>query len=127
MNLLADEGVDRPIVEALRREGYTVLYVAEMSPGLSDTAVLAQAREVHALLLTADKDFGVLIFQQHQLTTGVILLRLAGLKPQEKARRVVRVLATYGRKMPKAFTVITPQHVRIRPLRMGSSSKRNSL
>ncbi len=31
MNLLADEDVDRPIVERLRREGYHVEYVAEMA------------------------------------------------------------------------------------------------
>jgi hypothetical protein len=30
MNLLADEGVDRQIVERLRQEGYSMLYIAEM-------------------------------------------------------------------------------------------------
>lgn len=30
MNLLADERVDRQIVERLRQEGYSILYVAEM-------------------------------------------------------------------------------------------------
>jgi hypothetical protein len=29
MNLLADEGVDKQIVERLRLDGYDVLYVAE--------------------------------------------------------------------------------------------------
>ena len=33
MNFLADEGVEREIVDALRSEGHDVLYVAEMSPG----------------------------------------------------------------------------------------------
>lgn len=40
MNLLADEGVDRQIVERLRQEGYSVLYIAEMEPGMSDDLVL---------------------------------------------------------------------------------------
>jgi hypothetical protein len=31
MNLLANEGVDRPIVERLRRDGHDVVYVAELS------------------------------------------------------------------------------------------------
>lgn len=34
MNLLADEGVDWPIVEQLRRDGHDVIYVAEMEPGI---------------------------------------------------------------------------------------------
>ena len=41
MNLLADEGVDRPIVEQLRLEGHSVLYIAEMSPGIDDDVILA--------------------------------------------------------------------------------------
>ncbi|TFU14395.1 DUF5615 family PIN-like protein [Thermus tengchongensis] len=57
MKLLADEGVDAPIVGRLRGEGHEVLYVAEMRPGIKDPEVLALAREEGALLLTTDKDF----------------------------------------------------------------------
>ncbi len=32
MNFLADEGIDRPIVDRLRQDGYNMLYVAEMAP-----------------------------------------------------------------------------------------------
>jgi hypothetical protein len=31
MNLLADEGVERQIVERLRWDGHTVLYIAELA------------------------------------------------------------------------------------------------
>ncbi len=31
---VADESVDRPIVEALRAQGVEVLYIAEMDPGM---------------------------------------------------------------------------------------------
>lgn len=58
MNFLADEGVDRQIVERLRIEGYSVLYVAQMQPGISDDVVLDLANQYNALLITADKDFG---------------------------------------------------------------------
>ena len=60
MNLLADEGVDRPIVEMLRQNGHTVLYIAEMSPSISDDLLLDTANEHNALLITLDKDFGEL-------------------------------------------------------------------
>lgn len=40
MNLLADESIDRQIVDALRAQGYNVGYVAEMDPGISDDIVL---------------------------------------------------------------------------------------
>ena len=40
MRLMADECVDREIVECLRAEGHEVFYVAEMDPGISDERVL---------------------------------------------------------------------------------------
>jgi hypothetical protein len=39
VNLLADEGVDRQIVDRLRQDGHSVLYIAEMEPGISDEAI----------------------------------------------------------------------------------------
>ena len=114
MNLLADEGVDRPIVERLRQEGYTVLYIAEMSPGINDDIILAQANASYALLLTLDKDFGELVFRQGLVHAGVILIRLAGLQPATKANVVARVLRERGAEMIDAFSVITPGTVRIR-------------
>ena len=36
MKFLADEFVDRQIVDRLRHDGHTVLYVAEMEPRISD-------------------------------------------------------------------------------------------
>lgn len=57
MNLLADESVDQQIVERLRQDGYSVQYVAEMDPGISDDVVLDLVDHEAALLLTADKDF----------------------------------------------------------------------
>ena len=61
MNILADESVDQPIVNRLREDGHTVLYVAEMDPGISDEVVLQEANNREFLLLTADIDFGELV------------------------------------------------------------------
>ncbi len=77
MNFLADEGVDRPIVERLRLERVSVWYVAEMQPSIADDLVLAIANQQGALLLTADKDFGELVFRQQRLAIGVVLIRKA--------------------------------------------------
>jgi hypothetical protein len=56
MNFVADESVDRLIVERLRREGYQVSYVAELEPGMLDEAVLkgltpARKAEIVALAI----------------------------------------------------------------------------
>ena len=49
MNLLADEGIDKQIVVRLREEGYSVSYVAEMAPGISDDIVLELANKEGSL------------------------------------------------------------------------------
>ena len=85
MNFLADESVDRRIVDRLRQDGHLVGYVAEMEPGISDDTVLDLANQEATLLLTADKDFGELVFRQRRLMPGIVLIRLAGLSPTRKA------------------------------------------
>ncbi|WP_164835699.1 DUF5615 family PIN-like protein [Thermus tenuipuniceus] len=113
MRLLADEGVDAPIVGTLRAEGHEVLYVAEMHPGMKDPEVLALAQEEGALLLTTDKDFGELVFQGF-LSTGVLLLRLEGLLPLEKADRVAWALREHGAELVGAFSVLDAKRLRVR-------------
>ena len=51
MNLVADEGVERQIVEQLRQEGHAVIYVAELAPSISGDEVLQQANERQAVLV----------------------------------------------------------------------------
>ncbi len=114
MNLLADESVDGPIVEHLRQQGHHVEYVAEMEPGIPDEVVLGLANREGSLLLTADKDFGELIFRQRRLMPGIVLIRLAGLSPESKAEVVTSVIKQHGQELTRAFTVITPKSVRIR-------------
>jgi predicted nuclease of predicted toxin-antitoxin system len=64
VKIVADENVDKQIVGRLRANGYEVLYVAELDPRIDDEAVLLRSRQTDAILLTADKDFGELVFRQ---------------------------------------------------------------
>ena len=114
MNLLADEGVDRAVVERLRDDGHDVLYVAELAPSITDEEILQQASDRGALLVTADKDFGELVFRQGRLHPGVVLLRLAGLSNATKAQIVAEVCRDRASELFRAFSVISPGQVRIR-------------
>jgi len=62
MRFLADECVDREVVERLRTAGHEVKYVPESCPAASDEEILGLANSLNALLLTADKDFGYMVF-----------------------------------------------------------------
>lgn len=90
-------------------------YVAEMNPGISDDSVLALARRRDVILLTADKDFGEMIFRQRLISSGVVLIRLAGLSPESKARTVSSAISGHASELgPETFAVVTPGAVRIR-------------
>jgi predicted nuclease of predicted toxin-antitoxin system len=77
--------------------------------------VLVRANEGEAILLTADRDFGELVFRQCRVTKGVVLIRLAGLLPGTKATIVSGVIRDYETELANAFAVISPGMVRIRP------------
>ena len=114
MNLLADEGVERQIIERLRQDDHKVVYIAELEPGIGDNVILRRANATQALLITADKDFGEMVFRQRLVHAGVILVRLAGLLPDTKARVVAEVIRSRGSELLDSFSVISPSNVRIR-------------
>ncbi len=116
MKFLVDENVDTPIVERLRKEGHIILYVLEMNPGISDDEVIRLANKESAVLLTADKDFGELVFRQNRIIHGVILIRLAGLSSRHKAEAVAIAIQEHIDELAHNFTVITHGAVRIRKL-----------
>ncbi len=114
MNFIADESVDQPIVDYLRKNNYTVIAIAEMDPGLPDKQVFDIANENNAILITADKDFGEIVFHQNAITFGVILIRLSGLSLSKKNRIVYNAIKKHGDEIEGSFTVITPGIVRVR-------------
>ncbi|MDI6908014.1 MAG: DUF5615 family PIN-like protein [Thermoanaerobacterales bacterium] len=116
MILVADESIDRQIVDQLRNCGYEVMWVAEMEPGITDAAVLDMANSRDALLITADKDFGEIVFRQRRVSKGVILIRLAGLPQEKKGQLVFTALQKYLLEMCNSYTVITPSRIRIRKM-----------
>ena len=114
MKFIADEGVDAPIVLALRNSGYDVLYILELSPGKQDDTILAEANDQNRILLTQDKDFGELVFRLRQIHSGVVLIRLHGINPFEKANIVKKALEEHLKELPGSFTVIQKNAVRIK-------------
>ena len=114
MKFVADENIDKPIVDVLRDADYDVLYIAETHPNASDTQILNFANNESAILLTADKDFGELVFRQKRVTYGILLIRLSGLSPSHKAKIVASEINTHNKDLPGNFTVISHKTVRIR-------------
>jgi len=89
--------------------------LAEVSPSIPDDDVLKHGTNVGGLLLTADKDFGELVFRQRMIHTGILLIRLAGLDPDRKGEIVAVCIDEYARAIADVFAVLTRRSLRVRP------------
>jgi predicted nuclease of predicted toxin-antitoxin system len=114
MRLVADENIDRPIIDSLRGSGFEVVAIAEVARGSDDEAVLSRSVAEAGILLTSDKDFGDLVFRQHKVSSGVVLIRLSGLSPKARALLVTEAFRNHFTLFPANFTVIEHAGVRVR-------------
>lgn len=118
MKIVADENIDLPIVEHLRKNDHSIWSVYEMNRGITDKEVLDIANNEKAILLTIDKDFGELVFRQKMISTGVILIRMEGLPNKQKAEIVTAAINNHQEELYGSFTVITSESIRIRKIQV---------
>jgi predicted nuclease of predicted toxin-antitoxin system len=114
LKIVADESIDKQIVDRLRSDGHDVVFIAELDPGIADEAVLLTSRESNSVLLTADKDFGELVFRQRLLHSGVVLIRLAGLGSETKAGLVAKTFEQHAEELNLGFAVLSKRALRLR-------------
>ena len=114
MNFVVDEGVDRPIIVALRNEGHHVLSIGEKLPGKTDEDILRLANEVQAILVTTDKDFGELVYRLKKIHNGILLLRLSGLNADRKVELVRTAIENHAEELNGSFSVLSSTLFRIR-------------
>lgn len=114
MKFLADESVDKYIVDVLREMNHSVYYVVESIPSANDLVVLEKATTLGALLITADKDFGDMVFRQGWSTKGILLLRLSSLDRTRKIEIVKYIIGHHHKELWGCFTVASENGVRIR-------------
>jgi predicted nuclease of predicted toxin-antitoxin system len=83
-------------------------------PGtLDDVDVLAIAHREGRVLVTNDRDFGRLVFEESRPHVGVILLRLGTSSLATMIARLDHVLTAHGNDLGR-FIVVTPRVVRVR-------------
>ena len=127
MRLLADESCDFTVVSALRSAGHDVTAIAEISPSAEDAPVLAMARTDGRVLVSEDKDFGLLVYAGGHDTAGVILIRFPAGVRSALGQAVVDVVNELGERLVGAFVVLEPGRARIsRPTRPREPKRRDT-
>ena len=113
MLFLADESCDFAVVTALRAAGHDVAAIVEFKRGAEDETVLAMARSESRVLLTEDKDFGLLAYAGGHHSAGVILIRFPSDARSSLGQAVVNVVGEFGDRLSQAFVVIEPGRARL--------------
>jgi predicted nuclease of predicted toxin-antitoxin system len=116
MRFLADENLPAALVNWLRKQGHDVLWASEQAPGETDANWLSAAETQGRIVLTADKDFGELVFRDHRNSHGVILIRLESLNIAERLTRLQETWGVIEANQSGRFIVISKNRVRARPL-----------
>ena len=88
MKFLLDMGISPKVEAWLVAEGYEALHIREVNPTALDSEIVQLAREIAAIVLTADKDFSSLLATSGEKSPSVILFRIV----PAPAGRVIELL-----------------------------------
>ncbi len=113
---LADEGFSFSITSILKKRGFNIKWVGDISPGISDMAVYKIAQNEDRIILTEDKDFGELAVRFKLKICGVVILRISSKEKELRNERVFELLERFPEKLEGHLIIIDSQKFRFREL-----------
>lgn len=111
MRLLIDSCVSKFAVNDLRRNGHDLIWIPEEGTDPGDTEILNRAYQEDRILVTADKDFGDLVFVFQKPHPAII--RLVNLQAKEQGPIILNVLEKYEPYLGK-LPILTVNKNRVR-------------
>lgn len=115
--ILADENIDKQLVEAIRLSGIDVQWIAHTHKGIADEEIIDLSKIPPRIILTEDKDFGEWVFAHGIKDISVIFLRYKYQDAQTMIRIVTDLITQKSNQLIGKFTVVTVNKIRMRDLR----------
>ena len=116
MRLLADENIPSSVVRTLTDGGYDTVWIRTEAPGISDLDVMRYAFQENRIILTYDKDFGVIAVKDNLCpSAGIILFRLPLKNRARIAEDILNILKSRT-DWEGHFSVIEEKRIRMRLL-----------
>jgi predicted nuclease of predicted toxin-antitoxin system len=113
IRFLLDVNVGRAVKEYLGGEGFDVKWVLQVNPRMDDADILSLAVEESRVLVTVDKDFGDLVFNQGLAHRGVI--RLEDTSPRVQVQYLRALIRQHRWEIIDHMVVLEAGRIRIRP------------
>jgi len=111
MRFLVDSCISKFVTESLRAQQHNVIWVPETGYDPGDEILMQQAYEENRILITAEKDFGDLVFVYNKPHTTII--RLVATPPKKQMNLLETILENYSRELQENV-LITASLSRIR-------------
>jgi predicted nuclease of predicted toxin-antitoxin system len=106
VKFLLDEGLPFRLAAFLENDGHDVTVCGRDHPqALDDRDILAIAFAEQRIVLTNDKDFGDLVFRDHQPHSGVLLFRLGYVPIDVRITYFQRVLIDHRHELDQFIVV----------------------
>ena len=118
MKFLLDQGLPRSTVQHLQALGLEAEHVGALGlAAATDEAILAEARARSAIVVTLDADFHALLARSRGASPSVIRIRIQGLKGENTARVIGRVVqAVQADLLAGAAVTVTDRRLALRRL-----------
>ncbi|OGH05452.1 MAG: hypothetical protein A2W22_00015 [Candidatus Levybacteria bacterium RBG_16_35_11] len=111
MKFLLDSCISSFAVEDLKDSGFDVLWIPEIGKDPGDEAIIKKAFDEGWVLVTADKDFGELVFVFGKPHSTII--RLVDIPAKEQGKFLLRLIETHKNDIEKK-ALITVERFRVR-------------
>ena len=113
MKFLIDSCISNFAVKDLKDTGLDVLWIPDLGKDPGDEAIIKKAFDEDFVLVTADKDFGELVFVFNKPHLAII--RLADIPAKDQGKFLLRLIETHRTDIEKkAFITVERFRVRVR-------------
>jgi predicted nuclease of predicted toxin-antitoxin system len=115
MKFLLDSCISFFAVKALRDEGFQVVWIPETGKDPGDEAITEKAFQEKYVLVTADKDFGELVFLKGMDSPTII--RLVNIPAKKQGELLPRIIEKYKKEIENVSIITSDKYRnRIQPL-----------
>ncbi|UCH98117.1 MAG: DUF5615 family PIN-like protein [Candidatus Aminicenantes bacterium] len=117
MKFLVDSCISSFAVKDLREKEFDVTWVPETGKDPGDDVIIKKAYKENLVLVTADKDFGELVFLKKMPCPTII--RLVNIPAKLQGKILLRLIQSYKREIEEgAIITVDKYRVRIRHMLM---------
>ncbi len=125
MKFLIDNALSPSIATGLTQNGFDAIHVRDVSlEACSDLEIFEFARDASRIIVSADTDFGTLLFRTNAEKPSFILFRISEKRPDFQLRLLLNFISRFNKELVEgSILVMEDKRIRIRKLPMYENPK----